>query len=178
MYETMGYHIVVSGYGLWLPGDERGHWSKAWDSELGFVEPHKLHEGDPVRLRMAMERQSHSPCRLDDAMQRQVLTVLESCQSKSDWQLASLSVENTHSHLLMTFNSRNIDNTIKWLKDQMTKAIHQNTGYQGPVWCKGKWCSYIFDVEVWENTMAYIQRHNERWEVGANPYPFVKPLVP
>ena len=57
MLRTIGFHIVISGYGLWLPGDERGHWSDAWDEELGFVEPHTLHAGDPVRKRMAEERQ-------------------------------------------------------------------------------------------------------------------------
>ena len=51
MRQTLGYHIVISGYGLWLPGDERGHWSEAWDAELGFIEPHALHAGDPVRKR-------------------------------------------------------------------------------------------------------------------------------
>jgi hypothetical protein len=57
MAVTYGYHIVISGYGVWLPGDERGHWSTAWDEELGFIEPHTLHPGDPVRKRMALERQ-------------------------------------------------------------------------------------------------------------------------
>jgi hypothetical protein len=27
MPNTIGYHIVKTGYGLWLPGDERGSWS-------------------------------------------------------------------------------------------------------------------------------------------------------
>jgi hypothetical protein len=52
MPRTIGYHIVFSGFGLWLPGDERGHWSEQWDDELGLIEPGTLHEGDPVRLRL------------------------------------------------------------------------------------------------------------------------------
>ncbi len=49
MPRTIGYHLVKSGYGLWLPGDTRGHWSSAWDEQIGFFEPHHLHAGDPVR---------------------------------------------------------------------------------------------------------------------------------
>jgi hypothetical protein len=72
MRRTLGYHIVISGYGLWLPGDERGHWSEAWDEGLGFIEPHTLHAGDPVRLRMAEERRKHPVVKLDNIMQRVV----------------------------------------------------------------------------------------------------------
>ena len=68
MPSTIGYHVVKTGYGLWLLGDERGSWSKAWDAKIGFVEPHTLHEGDPGRQRMAQERMSRLPVLLTDAM--------------------------------------------------------------------------------------------------------------
>jgi len=48
MGQTIGYHLVKSGFGLWLPGDERGHWSEAWDAQLGYIEPHTLHPGDVI----------------------------------------------------------------------------------------------------------------------------------
>jgi hypothetical protein len=51
MPRAFGYHIVISGFGLWLPGDERGHWSEQWDDELGLSEPRTLHQGDAERLR-------------------------------------------------------------------------------------------------------------------------------
>jgi len=49
MPRTLGYHYVKSGYGLWLPGDDRGSWSQACDEQIGFTEPHTLNPGDPVR---------------------------------------------------------------------------------------------------------------------------------
>jgi REP element-mobilizing transposase RayT len=176
--QTLGYHIVISGYGLWLPGDDRGHWSEAWDEELGFIEPHTLHPGDPIRKRMAEERQKHSPVRLDAKMQSVVADTISRCHAESDWQIAAASIESTHTHLLLTYTKRDIDHTIKWLKDQMTKAIHRNTSYTGPVWCKGSWRSYIFEDEVWLNTQAYIQRHNERRGQGPRPYPFINVVLP
>jgi len=68
MARTLGYHYVKSAYGLRLPGDERGSWSATWDEEIGFVEPHVLHPGAPVRLRMAEERMKHPPVRLTETM--------------------------------------------------------------------------------------------------------------
>ncbi|MEO0514261.1 MAG: hypothetical protein AAF086_03065 [Planctomycetota bacterium] len=72
MPHTLGFHIVLSGFGLWLPGDARGHWSDAWDNQLGYHKPHHLHPGDPIRQRMAAERMQHSPVRLTGPMQTMV----------------------------------------------------------------------------------------------------------
>jgi hypothetical protein len=174
MRRTLGYHIVISGYGLWLPGDDRGHWSEAWDAELGFIEPHTLHAGDPIRLRMAQERMKHPPVRLDDRMQSVVALTIDRCRAESDWRIAAASIEPTHTHLLMTYTERDIDNVAKWIKDQLTKAIHRDTTHIGSVWCKGGWRSFIFDLDVWRNTQAYIERHNERRGVGPHRYPFVE----
>jgi REP element-mobilizing transposase RayT len=178
MHRTLGYHIVISGYGLWLPGDGRGHRSEAWDEELGFIEPHKLHPGDPVRKRMAEERQKHSAVRLNGEMQQTVIDTMTRCQSESNWQIAAASIEPTHIHLLLTYSERNIDSTVKWLKDQARKAIHHDTSHTGPVWCKGRWRSYIFEDEVWENTQLYIQRHDERRGEALRPYSFIDIVVP
>jgi hypothetical protein len=118
MPRTIGYHIIISGYGLWLPGDDRGHWSEAWDCELGLVEPRQLHLGDPVRSRMAAERQKDPPVRLDQNMQSIVIATLLRCCHDSDWTINAASIETTHTHLLVTYTERDIDQTVKWPDDQ------------------------------------------------------------
>ncbi len=178
MSQTIGYHIVIAGYGLWLPGDERGFWSTKWDADVGLVEPHTLHPGDPVRLRISQERLLHPPNRLTPRMIEIVADTLASCAGASDWAVAALCVLPTHSHLLLTPTERNIDNTIKWLKHRMTRALHDGTSYNGPVWCKGKWRSFLFDVDVWGSTQEYIENHNVGLGLGARPYPFVNPSFP
>lgn len=173
MVQTIGYHIVISGYGLWLPGDTRGHWSDAWDNQIGFHEPHMLHPGDPMRHRMAQERLMHRAVKLSGEMQACVAKTIEACGDASDWHVVAASIEATHTHLLLTYTERDIDNTVKWLKDQMTKSIHRETSHGGPVWCKGSWRSFIFDESMWDNTQRYIERHNERRGVGPRPYRFL-----
>ncbi|MCH8151512.1 MAG: transposase [Planctomycetes bacterium] len=173
MPSTIGYHIVIAGYGLWLPGDDRGSWSEAWDEQIGYSQPHTVHDGDPVRKRMAQERMRHAPVRLDDAMIQIVVETVRRCESASDWSIAAASVEPTHSHLLLTYTRCDIDNTVKWIKDRTTKAIRRETNHQGPVWCKGKWRSFMFDDQVWSKTAAYIERHNIRHGEPAQPYPII-----
>ncbi len=173
MASTIGYHVVVSGYGLWLPGDDRGSWSEAWDAQIGFHQPHTLHPGDPARRRIAAERMQGPPVRLSEAMMRLWCDVLRDCAKASAWDVAALSVEPTHTHLLFTVSDRPIDTTIKWLKDRATKAIHRHTDHDGPVWCEGRWRSYIFDTTTWVNTWDYIESHNVRRGLRPRPYDFV-----
>ena len=165
----------MSCYGLWLPGDDRGHWSEAWDGMVGYVEPHTLHEGDPARKRMAAERMKHDPVRLTPAMIETVAGAIWRCASASDWAVAAASIESTHTHLLLTYVPKDIDNTVKWLKDRTTKAVHRDTDHAGPVWCRGKWRSFVFDAATWATARGYIERHNVRRGVAAAPYPFITP---
>src|SRR3972149_7402409 len=100
---TIGYHFVKSGYGLWLPGDTRGHWSTTWDEQIGYCEPHQLHAGDPVRERMAGERMKHAPTRLTPAMIDAVADAIAAGSREADWQIAAAAIESTHMHLLLTY---------------------------------------------------------------------------
>jgi len=175
MTNTLGYHYVKSTYGQWLPGNERGSWSAAWDDQIGFIEPHMLHPGDPVRLRMAEERMKHPPVRLTNTMIDVVAATIAECVAVSadGLAVAAAAIEPTHLHLLIPYSGRDIDNTAKWLADRMTKAIHRQTAHSGPVWCKGKWCSYVFDQANWDSAKEYIERHNVRRGRHARPYAFL-----
>lgn len=175
MPNTIGYHFVKSGYGLWLPGDDRGHWSEAWDEQIGYIEPHTLHPGDPIRRRIAEERMTHPPVRMSKAMKQAIADALAECVAASRGGLAisAAAIESTHMHLLIPFSGRDIHKTAKWLADQTTKAIHRRTGHRGPVWGKGKWCSYVFDEGHWQGAMQYIERHNLRHGRPPKPYSFI-----
>jgi REP element-mobilizing transposase RayT len=173
--QTIGYHLVKSGYGLWLPGDQRGHWSEAWDEEIGYYESHRLHEGDLVRMRMAQERMKHPPTRLDAKMIAAVAAAVGRCAAQSDWRVAAAAIEATHMHLLMTYTTRDVDRTAKWIAQETTKSVHRHMSFTGPVWCEGKWLGFIFDVDHWDKTRAYIERHNVRRGLPAQPWDWITP---
>ncbi len=175
MAKTLGFHLVKSAYGQWLPGDEHGSWSEAWDEQISFFEPHQLHPGDPVRHRMAMERMKHDPVQLTEAMMDAVVDSIAHCIAVSAGGLAvaAAAIGTTHFHLLIPYSTRNIENTAKWLADCATKAVHRNTEHVGPVWAKGKWRTYISEPSHWQNAMAYIERHNIQHGRTVRPYSFL-----
>ena len=170
MPNTLGHHWVKTGFGLWLPGDDRGDWSEAWDEQIGYIEPHMLHEGDPVRLRMSQERMTHAPVTLSPEMIRIVERVIGECAASSPWRIEAASIERTHTHLLFTYSGFDIHRTVKWISQQTTKAIHRETDHTGPVWGKGDWCAHVYDLAYYENVKRYIERHNLRRGVGPRPY--------
>ena len=151
------------------PRRPRGNWSEAWNEQIGFVEPHTLHAGDPVRLRMAEERQKHPPVRWSLDVQRVIRATVEACAAASAWDVAAFGIEETHLHLALTYTTTDIDGTAKWLGQQMTKAVHLQTGHVGPVFCKGHWLQFIFDPGHWDALLAYIDCHSEAADVIGGP---------
>ncbi len=173
MHATIGYHFVKSTHGTSLPGDERGHWSETWDEQIGYIEPHMLHTGDPMRLRMARERMKHPEVRLTPQMIQVVVNTIAQCVEESPWSIIAGSIERTHMHLLITYTTRDIHKSMKWFAQEMTKAIHGLTPHEGPVWSEGKWLQFIFDESHWRNTITYIERHNIRRGLDPRPYSFL-----
>jgi len=170
---TIGYHIVKTTYGSWLPGDARGHWSTAWDDRIGYVEPHALHEGDAVRERIAQSRMTKPRVILTDKTIRIVADTLAACEADSPWSIAAASIEPTHMHILMTHSPLDLDRTVKWLTQNTTKAVHEQTDHQGPIWTKGSWREFIFDVSHWRRVIEYIEQHNVRRGLAPRPYAFI-----
>ena len=145
------------------------------DDEIGFIEPHQLHEGDPVRLRMAQERMKHPPVKLDASMTRAVANGIGGCVAKSEGGLlvAAAAIAHTHFHLLLPYTGRDIDGTAAWLADQTTKAVHRDTSHVGPVWGKSSWKVFVFTHEHWDAARRYIERHNERNGLDRRPYEWI-----
>ncbi|MCI0332473.1 MAG: transposase [Planctomycetes bacterium] len=173
MPRTIGYHIVKSAHGLWLPGDTRGHWSSAWDEQIGYFDPRHLHAGDPARERMAKERMKHPPTRFSPAMIEAVASAVGECAGSSDWQVAAAAIESTHMHLLLTYTERDVDGTAKWIAQVTTKSVHKTTSSSVPVWCEGKWLEFIYDQSHWENLQRYIERHNLRRGLPLKPWNWI-----
>lgn len=165
MPETLGYHVVKTTFGTWLPGDVRGYW-----------EAHKFFDlGDAEKAERARRRMHQPPTILGQEMAVAIAAAIGDCisQSRGGLQVMAAAIEPTHMHLLIPYSSRDIEATAKWLADQTTKAVHRQTPHQGPVWSKNNWIRHIFADENWENALLYIDDHNVRAGRGSRPYSFL-----
>lgn len=165
MPDTLGYHVVKTTYGTWLPGDVRGFW-----------EDHRFSEsGDIGRQERARGKMIERPTILSPAMISAVISAIYNCVARSRGGLVIMAaaIEPTHLHLLIPYSTRDIKITAKWLADQTTKAVHRQTPHAGQVWTKNCWIRRIFAPENWENALQYIDEHNVRGGRGLRPYPFL-----
>jgi REP element-mobilizing transposase RayT len=124
---------------------------------------------------MAQELMRHPPTTLNDPMVAAIAEAVRACVAATEWSIAAAAIEPTHMHLLITYTARDIDNTAKWISQKTTKAVHQSTPFNGPVWCEGKWLGFVFDSDHWANLRQYIKRHNLRHGLPAQPWPWITP---
>jgi REP element-mobilizing transposase RayT len=174
MPHTLGYDYVRSAYGQWLPDDNRGHWSENWDKQIGYIEPHMLHDGDPVRKRMAAERMKYPAMRWTAEMISAISMCIGECAKSSPWKVAAMSIETTHMHIAIPYSPLNMERTGKWIGQEMTKAVHRATNHVWPVFCKGRWLEFIFDEPHWHNVIRYIEAHNVRRGLERRPYSWIE----
>ena len=116
---------------------------------------------------------AHPPVRWTDAMIATIAGVLGDCAAQSPWTIAAAAIEETHFHVALTHSPLDIDRTIKWIGQEMTKAVHLETPHAGPVFCKGRWRQFIFEPSHWRNVIRYIEQHNLRRGLLAKPYAFI-----
>lgn len=116
---------------------------------------------------------AHPPVVWDEEMMRIIALALGECAKNSPWKIIAASIEPTHFYALLTYSPLNIDRTVKWLGQEMTKAVHRGMGLAAPVFCKGRWLQFVFDLAHWNNVIKYIEAHNVRHGLARRPFDFL-----
>jgi len=168
----LGYHFVKGAYGQWMPGDERGHWSKRWDAERGLVDRGRLVEGDPRRRRLAENLRRFEPTLITPEIEKSIEAALVDCVARSRGGLiiAAGAIEATHIHLLIVAGKREIDVTAKWIADQTAKAVNRLVRRPSKLWAAKKWICEIEESKHWDEVARYIEDHNQRRGMGRRPF--------
>jgi REP element-mobilizing transposase RayT len=174
MPNTLGYHLIKTTFGTWLPGDPRGHWSALFNHHERYVNRHQLNPGDQNTLDRARRLMTQPPVTLTPRMISAVAQTLGHLIKSSGGGLAihAAAIEPAHVHLLIPYAGRDIHKTAQWIADRVTKRLHAD-GHEGKVWTRGKWAVYLFDQRHWDATRAYIRRHNTRRGLPPDPYPWI-----
>jgi REP element-mobilizing transposase RayT len=106
-------------------------------------------------------------------MQQSITATLSRCAADSPWKVLEYSIEETHLHALLSQTPLDVERTVKWGAQEMTKAVHRETAHAGPVFCKGRGQQFIFEDSRLANLSRYIRSHNTRRGVSAKPCDFL-----
>ncbi len=179
---TRAIHIISTTYGSWLPGDPSrpaGHWSPLFDT-YGQVrkEGGQLNLPDEATFRIAREQMLEPPKTLSDDEQRTVANsfrhnVFDAGRARC--QVIALAIEATHFHMLIgPLCSEDIGRFVGRLKGCASSAILEmitnQPGKRKRIWTRGYWKVFLFDEVSVSMVRKYVEKHNTRRGLPANPY--------
>jgi hypothetical protein len=182
---TCGIHLVWTTYGTWLPGDRRGHWSPLFDLYGGIRERGgKLNVPDSTTYRRADRSLNETPKWLDADEIATVVVELGHYLAGIDAKRAALpapwaaAVEPNHVHLLVGPVRENLARFVGRVKGRTSSAVGAmpRNAARERVWADGYWKVFLFDDHGVRAVKRYIDAHNVRRGLPADPYPWITPI--
>lgn len=175
------FHVVLTTYGAWLPGDPRGFRTRK----------HRLHvEGDyknppsPDEFRglqaHARKSMKRDPVTLDDKFKQIASDAIVESLQKQEIVTACTAVAACHAHLLIVLpNSR----TRKIIGNAKRHCWHElnNAGWEQKCWAKRPKFVPVETASHWRNCYRYIIRHVDEgavvyeWGNGGDSAPDIVP---
>ena len=176
---TRGIHIVWTTYMTWPPGAPRGHWSPLFDFYGRLIAQGRQQRlPDPVTKKVATFAAKESPKILNQNERDMVAeTIGQRAGSGVDFHAAA--IEPTHVHLLMGPIQEHVSSFAGRLKGTTSSAVlgvPGNTGRQR-IWTSGYWKVFLYDLESMVAVKEYIDDHNRRSGLNAEPFDWLTPLA-
>jgi REP element-mobilizing transposase RayT len=192
----VGYHVIFSAYGFWLPNDPRGSWSNFVGSwELFRYGPatktnetrslaHRQH--DSARRRAAKSSLNYPPVQFIGLQARAIgrgFGRYVGCSGLPVWACAILP---DHVHSVLGRGRLTIEPVVIQLKGEATQELerekihplagHQSTGQRPPkCWARGQWKVFL-DAGDLGRAVEYVQNNPLKEGKKKQDWSFVSPL--
>ena len=186
---TLATHLVWTAYMTWPPGDPRGHWSPLFDL-YGQITAQggRLQLPDTTTRRVAAEK-AREPAKILDASETTVVAaalgalVRPPLAPRTPDQEAmpacyAAAIEATHVHLLVGPVQEELSRCVGRMKGTSSSAVLALRPNQGRhrVWTGGYWKVFLFDMATVQAVKRYIDEHNVRRGLPAEPFAWITPL--
>jgi hypothetical protein len=175
---TCGIHLIWTTYGTWLPGDDRGHWSALFDL-YGHIRERggRLNVPDAETRTFVRSRMTEPPKWLtpeEIAVVAAEFGVQMGPPHPPAWAAA---IEPNHVHLLVGPVAEDIARYAGRLKGRTSSAVGDlpANASRRRVWTSGYWKVFLFDEEGVVAVKQYIDAHNLRRGLPAEPFPWITP---
>ena len=177
---TCGIHLIWTTYGTWLPGDSRGHWSSLFDLYGNIIEKGgKLNLPDSATRKRALDNMLEPPKYLDaeeiEIVANELSRHVGEPPAPPAW---AVTIESNHMHLLVgpvEEDLKQFAGRIKGRTSSEVGAMAKNRDRER-VWTSGYWKVFLYDAEAVRAVKDYIDAHNIRRGLPAEPYSWIKPI--
>jgi REP element-mobilizing transposase RayT len=189
---VLGYHLIITAYGFWLPNDPRGSWSTfvgSWEL-LRFgpatkVDTRRSVAARPhdVQLRLAAKKALKYPdVHFNDAQMRTI------ARSFADWAqhhgatIWACAIMPEHTHFVVARHHYKVEQIANLLKGASTRALIADglhplamfvqAGERPPkAWAQNQWKVFLDSPEDIRRSIRYVEnnpikegRERQRWE--------------
>jgi REP element-mobilizing transposase RayT len=179
----LGYHIILSAYGFWLPNDPRGSWSDT----IRVYELLKFGPATKVQTTRSVAHTPHDRTKRLEAKKALLhkpvrFTGLQACAiahgfaiacEEGSYLVCALAILPDHAHLVIGAHDRDINTIVRHLKAKATKQLHdegihpfkddaRKDGTLPSPWSRNHWTPFIDSEEYLAKAIDYVERNPVR----------------
>ncbi len=197
---VIGYHVIFSAYGFWLPNDPRGSWSDfvgAWDLFLAGGKATKTDETRSVAQRphdrerrlAAKEELLRPAVKFNGRQARAIGNGFAEYVAKSGVPVWACSILPEHVHLVTGRFRMNIESVVIQLKGAATRklieeGIHPFGHLAEPgdtppkCWSRGEWSVFLEEPADIARSIRYVEKNPVKDGKPRQSWSFVAPYQP
>ena len=155
------FHVTLTTYGAWLPGDPRGFRTRHHREHVegDYQSPPK--EDYRWRRRHSQALQKLPTVTFAPAHRRVVRDALLKQLHAFQLDVTIVAVAGRHAHLLCKLPDRRAAYIVGRAKSFATRSLRPH-GYADRVWANGEGMKPVTDCAHWSKVVAYVKRHSDR----------------
>ncbi len=184
----IGFHLVWTGYGQWLPNDPRGSMSRSVASE-GLAELGEIHYGRrAVQPRRSAVNQfygranpvlKHPRLRFDADDIATIADGLANCIRENGFMCYACAILHDHIHMVIRKHRQRSAETLARLQAASRAALWHTRAdllaSEHPIWTVGGWQGILNTPERVRTTIRYIEGNPPKEHLPPQAWPFVTP---
>lgn len=177
----LAHHIILTGYGHWLPNDPRGSLSRELRSEqlgdLGDIHYGRRHVQPPRSElqqfhRKAKEFLKHPVIWFDPPLRQMIGEAFGQLMRREKLTCYSCAVLNNHAHLLIRRHRLKAEEMIRLLWDCSRQAVAERIPTRHPLWSKDPFVAFKDSPKAIETTVNYIYSNFAKHHIEPQTWDF------
>jgi REP element-mobilizing transposase RayT len=196
---VLGYHVIFTAYGFWLPNDPRGSWSDF----VGSWELFRFGPATKVTTRRSVAARPHDralrlaakqalkypPVHFSGIQARAIGHGFAESIRRGGVMLWACSILPEHVHLVIARHTCKIEWVVNHLKGEATRALRQEqlhpfAAYLAPdgtlpmCWARKLWKVFLDSVEDVQRAIRYVEHNPIKEGKPLQRWSFVQPYTP
>ncbi len=194
-----GFHFILSAYGFWLPNDPRGSWSDTV-REFSLRKFGPATKASTTRSVAGRSHDRQQRLAAKEALRyppviftgQQALAIAQGfaeALSEHDYVVHALAILPDHTHLIMAFHARHVDEISAHLKAKATASLARQylhplesfagkNGRKPTPWARNYWCPFIRSERHMRVAIRYVQANPVKAGLRPQRWSLVTPYDP